>query len=378
MKKRLKIGLFLASDPSKAGGIQAFVSNVSKELALLQQDVVVFGPQVSHPHVYEFPSYVPVSKSLFLNFPSGFQPRVNLPLLNTSDYKLDILHIHEPYVPFVTGKLPFTKHATVKIAGFHTGWRSTGLWVNTVTATLPHLKHLYHHYYDGVTYASSFVRKNWHVLFESTVSEKIIRYGIRPPKVLGQKSSNGKVNVVFLARLVPRKGVIDFLQAIHLLNPKVFQKIEVTIIGDGPERKIAEMFAQENIHLRKVKFTGELVGEDRLSHLATCDVFVAPYRDEGFGLTIFEALSNGCAITGYMNEVFKDTLDGYPEPSLFVSQGNLKALSKNIEQLVSDKKLREKLSTWGIVQSKKYSWRTVAEQTLQFYRDILESKGISG
>lgn len=375
--KRLKIGLFLASDPSEAGGIQAFVHHVSRELALLKQDVIVFGPQVSRPHVYKFPAYVPVSKSLFMNFPSGFQPRVNLPLLNTSDYKLDILHIHEPYVPFVTGKLPFTQQATVKIAGFHTGWQSSGTWVNIVAATLPHLQHVYQHYYDGTTYASTFVWKNWHVLFGSAIPEKIIGYGIKPPKVLDQQSNNDKVNVVFLARLVPRKGVIDFLQAIHLLNPKVLQKIEVIIIGDGPERKMAEIYAKSLVVHRKIKFTGALFGEDRLSYLTSYDIFVAPYRDEGFGLTILEALSHGCVITGYMNDVFKDTLDGYPEPSLFVTQRNVTSLAKNIERLVSDKQLRKKLSAWGIAQSKKYSWKAVAQQTLQFYRDILESKGIS-
>ena len=152
---------------------------------------------------------------------------------------------------------------------------------------------------------------------------------------------------------------------------------EVIIIGDGPERKMAETYVQRHVSLRKVKFTGELVGEDRLLYLASCDIFVAPYRDEGFGLTILEALSHGCAITGYMNEVFKDTFDGYLKPSLFVPQHDFKALAKNIEQLVLDKKLREKLSVWGIGQSKKYSWKTVAEQTLQFYGDILESKDIS-
>src|SRR3989338_5823025 len=98
----------------------------------------------------------------------------------------DILHIHEPYIPFITGRIPFTTSAKVKIASFHTGWEPTlnpDPWIKFVTTSLPFLKPLYSSYYDGATYCSHFVKQSWEILFNQEIPSRIINYGADKPSV---------------------------------------------------------------------------------------------------------------------------------------------------------------------------------------------------
>lgn len=174
----MKIGLFLASRSDETGGIQAFVSHVSRELVKFGQEVTVFGPEFQKPMIYDFPKYIPVSKTFHVHTKSGFRPTVNLPTGKNKPRGLDILQMHEPYIPFATGALPFTLDAKIKIASFHTGWQSSGVWIKTVETSLPFLKPFFSNYYDGVTYASEFVKRNWSVLFDIKHLQAIIPYGV--------------------------------------------------------------------------------------------------------------------------------------------------------------------------------------------------------
>lgn len=318
----LKIGLFLASDPSKAGGIQAYVFNTAKEIEAAGHHVTVFGPKITRPLIYQFTNYIQVSHTIYINTPSGFQPRVNFPLIPQQKINMDVFHIHEPYVPFITGRLPFTAQAKIKIAGFHTGWNSSGSWVKFVAHSLPYLRFFYRNYYDGVTYASTFIKKNWEVLFDSSITQKIINNGVKTPHTSLLKHKH-KLRVLYLARLVPRKGVMDFLNALLLIETSLLTNVEINIIGEGQEKYSALAFAKKYHQLTHINFLGELIGDKKEKYLHDSSIFVAPYRDEGFGLTILEALASGCAVVGYMNEAISEILVNYPAPELFGPQNDI-------------------------------------------------------
>src|SRR3990167_3925009 len=150
--KPLKIGLFLASDPSKSGGIQEYIYRLMMEFEKQNHIVTIYGPQTEKKLLYPFTRYIPVSKTYHVNLNNGFQPTINGPIYPLQNINADILHIHEPYIPFITGRIPFTTSAKVKIASFHTGWEAISdpdPWIKFVTTTLPLLMPLYSSYYDG-------------------------------------------------------------------------------------------------------------------------------------------------------------------------------------------------------------------------------------
>lgn len=68
----------------------------------------------------------------------------------------------------------------------------------------------------------------------------------------------------------------------------------------------------------RVLFTGELAFEDLPQYFSACSVVSALSRNEGFGLTVLEAMSSGAAViatqAGAWPEVVRDGVDGYVVP----------------------------------------------------------------
>lgn len=102
--------------------------------------------------------------------------------------------------------------------------------------------------------------------------------------------------VVFLGRLIPRKGADLLLEALPQMNDN---KTKLVIVGPEGElgylaflRARARALGVEN----RVLFTGPLYGEDKKAALADAFVFALPSRYENFGNAAAEAIACGTPV----------------------------------------------------------------------------------
>jgi len=102
--------------------------------------------------------------------------------------------------------------------------------------------------------------------------------------------------VVFLARLSPKKGVPDLLEAWHGMIDR--RGYELHIYGHGPasyrrylEGRIAALKLGDH-----VKLCDPLYGEEKWTKLQTSSVYVLPSYSENFGITVAEALLSGLPV----------------------------------------------------------------------------------
>jgi glycogen(starch) synthase len=103
------------------------------------------------------------------------------------------------------------------------------------------------------------------------------------------------VDISFVGRLVPEKGIEVLLRAIRTLkqdNPN----LSVMICGDGPSREQLEMLVEEWGLQGCVEFTGHLDRDEVTSVLQKSKVLVLPSRKESFGIVLIEAANAGCAV----------------------------------------------------------------------------------
>jgi colanic acid/amylovoran biosynthesis glycosyltransferase len=156
----------------------------------------------------------------------------------------------------------------------------------------------------------------------------------------------GQPIVLFVGRLVEKKGAADLIQACAQLDPQP----KLVIIGDGPLRSDLQTQAQTlNVN---AEFLGYQSPESVQDWLAQAQVFCVPSRTarsgdaEGLGMVFAEAQAMGIPIvscrSGGVPEVVQDHHTG-----LLVPEADPTALAAALGQILRDQTLRQTLSSAG-------------------------------
>jgi glycosyltransferase involved in cell wall biosynthesis len=104
----------------------------------------------------------------------------------------------------------------------------------------------------------------------------------------------GPLRVCFVGALSVRKNVMMLLKAINI--PQIGQnRLQLTIFGDGPERKKLETYVVRH-QLNNVVFVGTQRNDAVPIHLANQDILVLPSIHDGWGAVVNEALQQGCYV----------------------------------------------------------------------------------
>lgn len=166
--------------------------------------------------------------------------------------------------------------------------------------------------------------------------------------------------IVFMGRLIERKGVNTLLDAVSLL-PK---PIKLLVVGDGPLRsKLSQQVRILNIKDR-VRFLGFCSGEEKFQFLAVADIFILSSTYEPFGIVLQEAMQVGLPIVATDKGGHIDFLqDG--KNALLVQPQKPQKLADAIEKLYNDQLLRQKMGTQNRQDIQKFSTDSIAQKYLE-------------
>ncbi|WFP51678.1 glycosyltransferase [Methylomonas sp. EFPC3] len=183
-----------------------------------------------------------------------------------------------------------------------------------------------------------------------------------------------KLVLLFVGRLVEKKGVADLLRAYALLPEVLRKQTELWIIGDGSERKKLEMLAIDIEYINSIRFWGRIPNQKLPGYYASADIFIAPsIKDmhgdtEGQGVMLLEAMASRLPIittnVGGIGSVIT-----HEETGLLVNPGKPKEIAMAIERLLNDNKLRARLSLKAFEVVQDYDWLTISEKFISLYRE---------
>lgn len=124
-----------------------------------------------------------------------------------------------------------------------------------------------------------------------------IVHGVEIPDADLSERRTEKNLVVSSARLILKKGMMDFLKAIEQLK-KFTPPLHVVLIGEGEEEEKLKKFVDQHLHGMNVEFYHFLKKEKWFELLEHADIFVLPSRDasETFSLSAAEAMARGCKL----------------------------------------------------------------------------------
>lgn len=182
--------------------------------------------------------------------------------------------------------------------------------------------------------------------------------------------------LLFSARFIPAKGLLDVIQACaHLRNAG--RDFALFCLGDGPARHEAEHVVQDLDLNGCVRFFGYIPEDETAAFHANSTIFVFPtYHDEGFPLVLLKSLAAGLPIVTTRIRAAADYLCD-PDNCLWVEPRNPPQLAAKIAQLLTDNKLREAMAVHNRRLAQQFTVANVAREYIDVYQTLIEQKAVA-
>ncbi|HLV86706.1 MAG TPA: N-acetyl-alpha-D-glucosaminyl L-malate synthase BshA [Candidatus Sulfotelmatobacter sp.] len=231
---------------------------------------------------------------------------------------------------------------------------------------------------DGVTAISNYLRERTLRIFDVKNRIEVIYNSVncevyhRDPEVVAKLRAeyapdNQKV-LVHLSNFRPVKRLTDVIEIFDRVRKQFPSRL--LLIGDGPDRSVAEWLAvQKGIH-DDVLFLGK---QDQIyDKLAVADIMLMPSELESFGLAALEAMA--CEVVpiatraGGVPEVIEHGKTGF-----LADVGDVETMARYaIELLRNDQQLREMGLQARAVAKAKFDSSKIVSEYEEFYRRVLE------
>ena len=185
---------------------------------------------------------------------------------------------------------------------------------------------------------------------------------ITPKKVIDYRTKR----VIAAGRYVHQKGFDLLLEAWHRID-KNLSDWHLYIFGNENRKsyqRIVDKYDM-NQHVHLMPATPEIVEE-----FSKSSIFVLSSRFEGFGLVLAEAMSCGLPCISFdcpygPRDIITDEEDG-----ILVENGNIEALAKAIERLMTDEGLRQSMGEKAINNVARFNRETIMNQWGQLFLSL--------
>ena len=175
-----------------------------------------------------------------------------------------------------------------------------------------------------------------------------------------------KTIVLTVARISPRKGQLQVIQALQALPAAQRARVEYWLVGShSKENYDADLTAAGAQADFPVKFLGD-IPDDKLDDVyRLADIFAMtsmPHRHsvEGFGLVYLEAGAHGLPVIAHDIGGVREAV-AHGTTGLLVTPGDLGGLTAAFARLIGDPALRQSLGAAGRIRAIQHTWRDSAQ-----------------
>lgn len=378
-KKKLTVGLVFDDSLDRPDGVQQYVQRLAEYLADEGHEVHFLVGETLRtdlPNVHSLTRNLRVKfNGNSLSMPKPTPKHVLGTMLH--DYDFDVLHVQVPYSPFMAGRLMKMANAKTAIIGtFHIlpytklvvfGSRllaminrKTGKQFDAMMAVSPPAKRFADSLYG---YACNVVPNPIRVSdFSSDEAQK----------------QNGVPRIVFLGRLVERKGARQLLEAVAYMRDMQYygDSFEVIVGGKGDLLDELRGFARHAGLKDTVKFVGFIPEADKVALLASADLAVFPsISGESFGISLLEAMAaaRGVVLAGN-NPGYASVMHGLSD-RLF-DPLDTPSFAKTIAKWLSDPAARLSAATEQQHYVRQFDISIVGSSIESMYFDVISKKAL--
>ena len=184
---------------------------------------------------------------------------------------------------------------------------------------------------------------------------------------------DGGFMVLFVGRLISRKGVASLLEAFTQVLESVPDS-QLVVVGEGPEGLRLRTDARERGLENAVTFKGHVARDNLPQIYQMANVFVLPSVREGMPNVLLEAMASGLPVV--TTEHAAELLDGN---GMVVAPGDARGLANALVQYAHDPGLRSAHGRRSRELAESLTWDEVASWYLDLYRELVNpTKGQAG
>jgi len=231
---------------------------------------------------------------------------------------------------------------------------------------------------DGVTSVSEDLKRETYHSFKITRDIEVIPNFIDLEKFKKQKKDHfkkaicphGESLIVHTSNFRKVKRVGDVIRVFNNIHKEIPSKL--LLIGDGPERTVAETMTRDLAIGDAVRFLGKLEAVEEV--LSVADLFLMPSEKESFGLAALEAMA--CEVP-----VISSNTGGLPELQVqgatgFMSNvGDVEDMTRNA-LFVLDKNNLPKFKESALARAKEFDITNILPLYERYYEKIVEKAAV--
>lgn len=174
-------------------------------------------------------------------------------------------------------------------------------------------------------------------------------------------------DLAFLGRLVSQKGCDVLIKALSDLHRQGI-KPNLTVIGEGPDRKVLEQLATTELLRSQINFAGVRRGAGLADLLNQHRIIVVPSRcEEAFGIVALEGLACGCLPIVSERGGLKDAIGPH---GFVVKNGDVQCLAQTLAEILANPDAACDRLDGAERHLAHHTIRVVAERYLEVFRKL--------
>ena len=193
-------------------------------------------------------------------------------------------------------------------------------------------------------------------------------------KPAGSKWDGNKIIIGTVKRMMPKYGISNLIEAFALLNTITEKKLELILVGGGPQEEELKILCKKLNVDQKVKFIGPISHHEVPEWLNRFDIYCAlsTLDSESFGVAVIEA--SACSLpvivsdAGGLPEVVMDGKTGY-----IVPRNDPEAAAEKMNLLINNESLLRNMGQAGRKHVlKNYQWPDNADHMENVYKIVID------
>ena len=188
-----------------------------------------------------------------------------------------------------------------------------------------------------------------------------------------RQPEDGTVKLLFVSRLIERKGLQYVIPHLSKLEQESKKKIALTIVGDGPYRETLERLTEETNAKEMVVFAGQKDKAELLPYYQSADIFIFPSRKEGMPNTVLEAMACGLPVVMSPCQGSTELIDG----NGIIADSDLTRFCESVLKMITADQGQLRIMSEQSRQRAMdiFSWKSVADNYTALFEQIIQGRG---